>query len=168
MPLDNQSELFYLVDKNDKVLGSIVRSNAHSDKSKIHRSVYVVISNSKNQLLLQKRSINKDTYPKYWAMSVGGHVEYGQSYEQAAKRETKEELGILPDLIYLTKVLIEVPIETEYSAIYTAKINSTPQNFDLDEIYEIIWVDIKDLKEFTKKEKVTPGAKKVMKILKYI
>jgi len=167
MPLDDQVELFYLVDESDKVLGSISRKKAHQDKTKIHRGVDIIITNQKNQLLLQKRSQHKDTNPGYWTVSASGHVSYGESYKQAALRETKEELGITPQLIYFSKALIHMPIETEYFAIYKAKINFTPKNFDKDEIDELTWVDIRSLSDFVKKNNITPGAQKVLKLLKF-
>ena len=56
MPHDDQEERFYLVDKNDKVLGSVARKNAHKDKTKIHRAVCVVVTNSFDQILLHVKS----------------------------------------------------------------------------------------------------------------
>ena len=110
MPYDDQTELFYLVDKNDKVLGFTARKQAHKDRSKIHRSVDVVATNSSKQILLQKRSKHKDTFPGFWTISASGHVTYGQTYEQAAKREIEEELGIHPPLRYVAKELYDMGI----------------------------------------------------------
>ena len=62
MPLDDPNELFYLVDVNDEVIGSIKRSEAHGDKTKIHRAVYVLVTNDNNQMLFQRRSLKKDLY----------------------------------------------------------------------------------------------------------
>jgi len=168
MPYDDQTELFYLVDKNDKILGSIARKQAHKDKTKIHRAVYVVVTNSKNQILLQKRSQHKDTNPGYWAMSVGGHVTHGQTYKQAVQREIKEELGISPPLTFIAKELYDLGTEQEYSYIYDAAIEKTPTNFDKTEVTQVKWVNIKDLPEFIKKENVTPGCKCVLKTIGYI
>ena len=116
----------------------------------------------------QKRSQHKDTNPEYWAESVGGHVTYGQTYKQAAQREIKEELGISPPLKFVTKELYKLDIEREYITIYSAKIEKTPINFDKTEITQVRWVDIKNLKEFIKKEKVTQGCKDVLKTIGYI
>ncbi len=163
MPYDDQTELFYLVDKNDKVLGSIARQQAHNDRTKIHRSVYVVVTNSSKQILLQKRSKRKDTFPGFWAMSVGGHVTYGQTYEQAVEREIKEELGITPPLKYVTKEFYDTGLEQEYSAIYSTDMEETPTGYDRTEVDEVKWVDIDSLAEFLKNEDVTPGCRNVLK-----
>ena len=117
---DKQSELFDLVDQDDKIIGQITRSEAHADKSNIHRAVFVLIFNSKNQILLQKRSMTKDMYPGAWCASCSGHVQTGESYEEAAKQEMSEELGIQigGDLEFLFKDILYSPAETEYISVY--------------------------------------------------
>ncbi len=59
-----------------------------------HKAVASYIVNSKNQVLLQKRSANKRLWPNLWDMSAGGHVLAGEFGFQAIIREIKEELGI--------------------------------------------------------------------------
>ena len=41
--------------------------------------------------------------PLYWSTSVGGHVQSGESYEDAAHREMREEIGIDGELIQVWK-----------------------------------------------------------------
>ena len=45
-------------------------------------------------ILLQRRSMAKDLFPGWWDISVGGHVDAGESYDEAVVRELREELGI--------------------------------------------------------------------------
>ena len=46
------------------------------------------------QLLLQKRSLQKDSYPGCYDISSAGHVPAGSNYLDSALRELEEELGI--------------------------------------------------------------------------
>ena len=55
---------------------------------------HVIVMNSKDEIVLQKRSKKKFIQPGRWDTSVGGHLEPGESYEVGAIREMKEELGI--------------------------------------------------------------------------
>ena len=61
------------------------------------------------QILLGKRSPERAYYPDVWDV-FGGHVEAGETYEQALQREVSEELGILPTVwTYLTTVAEPAP-----------------------------------------------------------
>lgn len=69
------------------------REECHS-KGFWHKAVALFIINSKNQVLLQKRSPNKKLWPNLWDISAGGHVFSGEFGFQAIIREIQEELGI--------------------------------------------------------------------------
>jgi isopentenyldiphosphate isomerase len=87
-------EMLTWVTDDDVVLGPVPRSRVHGNPALIHRSVHVLVLDPRGRLLLQKRSLRKDTQPGKWDTSVGGHVGFGQSYEEAARREAAEELGL--------------------------------------------------------------------------
>lgn len=59
-----------------------------------HRSAHIWIYNSKGELLLQRRSEEMSTFPGKWDLSAAGHLDAGESPEQGALRELKEEIGI--------------------------------------------------------------------------
>ena len=52
---------------------------------------HLLIFNSKNELLIQKRAEDKYDWPGYYDLSAGGGVNAGETSYQAAKRECKEE-----------------------------------------------------------------------------
>jgi isopentenyldiphosphate isomerase len=60
-----------------------------------HRTIHAWFLNSKGQLLLQKRSIKKQSNPGLWDISVAGHISAGQTSVEAAQRETEEEIGLM-------------------------------------------------------------------------
>jgi isopentenyldiphosphate isomerase len=70
------------------------RSQVHRDGD-WHRTVHVWIVNSKDELLLQKRSMEKESHPGLWDISSAGHIAAGQSSIDAAVREVQEELGLI-------------------------------------------------------------------------
>lgn len=131
---DPKNELFDLINEDDEIIGQALRREVHGDKSLIHRSVTVLVFID-GQLLLQKRSRTKDTYPLYWTSSCSGHVVAGDSYEETAKRELKEELGlkVKGELTFLGKDLIRFPNETEIMATYCYE-TSDPVSLAKDEI----------------------------------
>jgi isopentenyl-diphosphate delta-isomerase len=58
-----------------------------------HRDVHVWITDGE-RTLQQQRAWHKKIMPGAWDVAVGGHVGAGESYLQAAMRETEEELGL--------------------------------------------------------------------------
>jgi len=95
-----------IVDENDNIIDQETRQNIHK-QGLLHREIYVLIYNRKGEILFQERSITKDTSPGLLGASVGGHVEIGDDYKEAAIRELEEETGIKADLNKL-KYLAEV------------------------------------------------------------
>lgn len=116
---DDQKELFIVVDEKDTILGYRTRKDCHADKSLIHRSTNTVLFDKTGRVLLQKRSMTKDTSPGKWTVSATGHVNKGESWEVAARRELQEELGIGPVQLYLIdKYVFHYPSETEMESLY--------------------------------------------------
>lgn len=92
--IDSPESLLPLVDEEGNILGSLTRSEAHSGTKQLHPVVHLHVFNSQGQLYLQKRPEWKDIQPGKWDTAVGGHVDLGESVEQALRREVAEEIGI--------------------------------------------------------------------------
>ena len=94
MNQDNNQELFPLVDEEGNIIGAATRGECHSGSRLLHPVVHLHVFNSRGELYLQKRPAWKDIQPGKWDTAVGGHVDLGESVEQALRREVREELGI--------------------------------------------------------------------------
>lgn len=143
-------ERFYIVDEDDNVLGWAYRSECHR-KRLIHRSVYVVVLNDRGEIFIQRRSMSKDLYPGLYACSVSGHVKYGESYEEAARRELMEELGIDTEVEFIGKFKSFSRIECEISALYLCRYNG-PIKINSEEISGGKFVGIDDVKRMVEYE----------------
>ena len=90
-------EFFDIVDEKGIPTGeTIERIQAHK-KGVRHRTAHIWIvreQNGKAQLLLQKRSAEKDSFPGRFDTSSAGHIQAGDEPEESAIRELHEELGI--------------------------------------------------------------------------
>ena len=53
----------------------------------------VIVFNTKGQMLIQQRQAHKLGWPNRWDVSAGGSVQAGETSQQAAQRELREELG---------------------------------------------------------------------------
>ena len=117
-------ELLYHVTKDDSVLGPVERSKAH-DNRLLHRSGIVFLVRSDGKILLQRRSPGKTPFPDCWDLSSSFHVRFGESYEQAARRELREETRISAHPAYLGKFSYHVPPENEIVAVFWCKSDET-------------------------------------------
>ena len=90
-------ELFDVIDSKGNPAGQIVsREKAHAEGIP-HRTAHIWIIRKKEgrvQILLQKRSQNKDSFPGKFDTSSAGHIQAGDEPLESALRELKEELGI--------------------------------------------------------------------------
>lgn len=94
MKQDNKEELFPIVDEEGRVVGKATRGECHDGSRLLHPVVHLHVFNTKGELYLQKRPEWKDIQPGKWDTAVGGHIDLGETPEEALVREVREELGI--------------------------------------------------------------------------
>ena len=82
-----------------------LKDEAHQ-KGWFHPTVHIWFYTNTPSLLLQKRSLNKQTFPGLWDVSVAGHVIAGESIIDGALREIKEEIGL--DIKEIHLMLLDV------------------------------------------------------------
>jgi isopentenyldiphosphate isomerase len=128
-------EYFPLVDTAGCVIGQATRRACHNGSKLLHPVVHLHIFNRQGHWLLQKRAATKDIQPGKWDTSVGGHVAYGESIEQALRREVREELGIVAfDPLFIRSYLFESDIEKEkvysYRTVYEGPFAADPSEID--------------------------------------
>lgn len=87
------SQLYDIVDENDQVIGQTNGDELHR-RGLIHRGINVIFYTKTGNIVLQKRSSSKKTFPNKLDVTVGGHVDSGETYEQSAIREIFEETGL--------------------------------------------------------------------------
>ena len=92
--MDNLQEIFPIVDEDGGVVGSATRGECHSGTKLLHPVVHLHVFNSQGDIYLQRRPAWKDIQPGKWDTAVGGHVDYGETPEEALRREVREELGM--------------------------------------------------------------------------
>jgi len=91
-----------------------------------HRAVHILIFDHAGDVYLQQRSRWKDRRPLKWDSSAAGHVTAGESYDETARRELEEELGINVPLEKILKLPESAGTEQEFVWLYRGRIHSHP------------------------------------------
>lgn len=91
--MSSRNEQVVIVDHKNHVVGSVPRHRIRAERL-VYRATYIFVFNSRGELFLQKRTPTKDMYPGYYDAAAGGVVQAGEGYDESARRELAEELGI--------------------------------------------------------------------------
>lgn len=141
-------ELLEVVDDNNQVIGKVTRGECYK-KGLLHRAVNIFIYNSKGEVFLHKRSNKKLKYPSFWDLSCSEHVKPDESFEKAAKRGLKEELGIeiqLEEIIPIHRVDNNVSEYHDNELVVTYKgVYEGEMKFDPNEVEEGKYFNQKEL-----------------------
>jgi len=86
-------EIGVLVDEEDRVIGTAPRRDIRS-RNLLHRGVAIIVRNPVGEIYVHRRTEAKDVFPGMYDMVVGGMVAAGEAYEETARRELAEELGV--------------------------------------------------------------------------
>ena len=139
------------IDANDEVMGATTITEA-KENGWPRRISRVFIFDDEGNMLLQKRSKNMHGYPGLWDQAVGGHIDMGESYKDAAIREMSEELGIVG--IDIEELAVSYKNKNCFEGIYKAVISRSIEiNFDTVEVEAVKWITIED---FEKEIEVNP------------
>lgn len=135
-----------VVDENDAVIGKEPR-DAVIMKRLRHRSAFFIVQNSRREILITRRSKNLRVDPGLYEIP-GGMVASGESYEETAKREIFEEIGIRDaKLSFLFKIPYEDDEKKQMMAVFLCKFDGKiiPQKDEIDCYFFIEVVGLKDM-----------------------
>jgi 16S rRNA (adenine1518-N6/adenine1519-N6)-dimethyltransferase len=126
-------ERFPVVDKNDRILRDASRSEVHANNLR-HRAVHILIFNPAGEVYLQQRSRWKDRHPLRWDSSAAGHVVAAESYDETARRELEEELGISIPLKKISKLPASECTDQEFVWLYRGEVagNLSPNGTEIE------------------------------------
>jgi isopentenyldiphosphate isomerase len=146
------NEILEIVDSDDKVIGTATRGEIHR-LGLLHRSVHIFLFNRTGDIYIQRRSSLKDRHASKLDSSAAGHVDPGETYEQTAVRELKEELGIQEHLVEILRVSACPETDNEHVVLFSATTESEPQ----PDPSEIQWGDFMKPDEVSNLMRNKPG-----------
>lgn len=139
-PID---ELVDVVDRQDNVIGQQNLSTLYAEGASNFRGINVFLINDQGQLWLPRRTATKKRFPSCLDFSCGGHVQSGESYDEALRRELEEELNLNIDEVpyrflgHLTPHQHNVALFTQ---VYEIPTNQTPA-WNREDFVEAFWLE---------------------------
>jgi isopentenyldiphosphate isomerase len=157
------TEYLDIVNENGSPTGEIInRNDAHRDGI-LHRTAHVWVvreADGKKQILLQKRSMEKESFPGLYDTSSAGHIPAGAEPMESALRELQEELGIRAgeeDLAYagIFRIQYEKVFhgklfrdnEVTWVYVYRKPVEITGLVLQQSEVDEVRWFDLDEVWE---------------------
>ncbi len=141
-------EYVLIVDKNDNPIRREPREMVHKT-GEWHRGVHVLLTDKDGRFILQIRSKNRRVYPRTYDCSASGHVLFNEDYDTAAKRELKEELGVVTNIKRWVKFRMNYgPNDNMISMVYTGQYDGAVRaNDEVDRIERLKCEEIRRLLE---------------------
>lgn len=131
-----------LVDELDNVTGSMEKLEAHQ-KGQLHRAFSVFIFNTKGELLLQQRAIDKYHSAGLWTNTCCSHPRPNENTLSAAERRLKEEMGLETALTHKTHFIYRTEFdngltEHEFDHIFFGTTDLDPK-INKNEVENFSW-----------------------------
>lgn len=142
-----------LVDEHDREIGYEEKLRAHTTP-RLHRAFSIFVTNSRGQILMQQRAVEKYHSPRLWSNTCCGHPRPHEEVSTAARRRLFEEMGVICEL-HPTCVLrykLEVGtglVEHELNHVFVGVFDGVPHH-NPAEVAQWRWVEIAELREMRK------------------
>lgn len=144
-----------VIDEKDKIIGFKDKMTVHKT-GLLHRAFSVFIMNSKNELLIQQRALNKYHSAGLWSNTCCSHFVSEKNEGEQAEKRLKEEMGIASRLRWIFNYRYTVKldndlIENEIVYAYLGFSDEVPHP-DKEEVHEWKYIQIRVLLKDMKKQ----------------
>jgi isopentenyl-diphosphate Delta-isomerase len=151
-------EQVILVDREDRVTGTMEKLEAHRTGA-LHRAFSVFIFNTRGEMLLQKRALEKYHSPGLWTNACCSHPRPGETSLDAANRRLNEEMGLKTELHFKTTFIYRSDfenglIEHELDHVFTGITENVPK-INITEVADYKWLSTDQIKDLIKKDPET-------------
>jgi len=124
----NATEMVVLLDDSGRPIGETPKEAVHTQETPLHLAFSCYLLNDLGELLLTRRSPEKQTWPGVWTNSFCGHPAPGEDPKDAVLRRAHYELGVdvgrlelvLPSFRYRAVDPSGI-VENELCPVYTAR-----------------------------------------------
>lgn len=144
-------DILILVDGEDREMGTMGKQEAHVRGLK-HRAFSIFIFNDRDELLLQRRALDKYHTPGLWTNTCCSHPRAGETTLDAAHRRLQEEMGFDTALtpVFTLSYRVAFPdgiIENEYDHVFLGRYSGNPSGNPL-EVEDHVWLSLEEIRKW--------------------
>lgn len=121
----------------------------------LHRGIAILVKDSHGRVYVHRRTATKDLFPSMYDMFIGGVVAAGESYEEAARREAEEELGVTSPLDFMFDHLYQGPQNRAWVRAFST-VWDGPIHHQEDEVEWGDWMPESDLPRWIELVQIVP------------
>ena len=114
----------------------------------------IMLEDSSGRLFVNQRSADKRLFPLKYTLGAGGHIEPGETPEEAASRELKEELGLEGPLRKLFTIDFSSPKLTHRLHVFFLKHDGELKG--CDEFKWCGWMSLQEVDKLVAEGKLCP------------
>ena len=160
MTHDPGAELVDVVDDDGRAIGTVSRREMRARRLP-HRSTYVLVFNRRGELFVHLRTADKDVFPAHWDVAIGGILAAGEAFDDGARREAHEELGVAVEVEPLFPLRYEDAHTVLHGVAYRA-VHDGPFRLQPEEIVRGEFVALSALDERIAREPFCPDGLAVL------
>jgi isopentenyldiphosphate isomerase len=153
---DPGAELVDIVDDADRVVAVATRREVRARVLK-HRCVFIAVRSSRGEVLIHRRSDRKDLWPGFWDLCAGGVLASGEDWDDGARRELAEELGVAGALAMVGTATYRDADVDVIARLYTVS-HDGPFAFNDGEVVEAFFVTLDDLAARLARDRFVPDS----------
>lgn len=148
------------IDESDRVIEIVTRRRMRAERLR-HRAVFIAVTDGAGRLLVHRRSLSKDVWPGWCDIAVGGVVAADETYDDAARREVAEEIGVRDAVVVPLNDGVVMAYDDETVSLLGRcyhVVSSGPFAFTDGEITEAWWVNRNDLATAIARDRFLPDS----------
>ncbi|HWP67583.1 MAG TPA: NUDIX domain-containing protein [Candidatus Limnocylindria bacterium] len=157
---DPGAEPVDVLDAEGRVVGCTTRRDMRRRRLP-HRCVYILVFDARGRLFVHLRTAGKDIYPSHWDAAVGGVLAAGESFDDGARRELAEELGVTAPLTPLFPFRYEDRSTVAHAVVY-ATVHDGPFVLQPEEVVEGRFLGWRELDELVARQAACPDSQAVV------
>ena len=161
MTYDPSQELVDIIDEKGRVVGQATRQEMRARRLP-HRATYLLVFNGKGELFIHLRTARKDVYSSHWDLTIGGVVAAGETFNEGAKREGREELGVEIEPVPLFPFRYSDERSMVQGMVYRVQ-HDGPFRLQPEEIVQGEFVPVEDLPQRVREAPFCPDGVEVWK-----